>query len=82
MNWVWFILIGLTAGFLAGAFVKGHGFGFVGNLIVGLVGGVLGGFIFGLLGLGANNLLGSLICAFVGAVVLLLIVGFIRRRGG
>lgn len=81
MSFVWFILIGLAAGFLAGAVVKGHGFGLLGNLIVGVVGGLLGGFIFGLLGISANNLLGSLICAFVGAVVLLVLISFIKRKG-
>ena len=81
MNWLWFIIIGLVAGFLAGAVVKGHGFGLLGNLIVGVIGSVLGGFIFGLLGLGANNLLGALICAFVGAVVLLLLIGFVKGKG-
>jgi uncharacterized membrane protein YeaQ/YmgE (transglycosylase-associated protein family) len=82
MNWLWFILIGLTAGFLAGAVVKGHGFGILGNLVVGVIGALLGGFLFGLLGLGPNNLLGVLISAFVGAVVLLLLIGFIKRKGG
>ena len=81
MNFVWFILIGLAAGFLAGAVVKGHGFGLLGNLVVGVVGAVLGGFIFGLLGISANTLLGSLVCAFVGAVVLLMLIGFIKRKG-
>ncbi len=81
MNWLWFILIGLTAGFLAGAVVKGHGFGILGNLVVGVIGALLGGFLFGVLGLGPNNLLGVLISAFVGAVVLLLLIGFIKRKG-
>lgn len=81
MNVVWFILIGLVAGFLAGAVVKGHGFGIIGNIIVGIVEAVLGGFIFSAVGLVATNLLGSLICAFGGAVVLLIIVGFIKRKG-
>jgi uncharacterized membrane protein YeaQ/YmgE (transglycosylase-associated protein family) len=82
MNWIWFIIIGLVAGFLAGAVVKGHGFGLLGNLIVGVIGALLGGFLFGLLGLAANNLLGELICAFVGAVVLLVLIGFVKRKGG
>lgn len=82
MNWLWFILIGLAAGFLAGAVVKGHGFGLLGNLIVGVIGAVLGGFLFGLLGLSANNLIGELICAFVGAVVLLLLIGVATRKRG
>ena len=77
MNWLWFILIGLAAGFLAGAVVKGHGFGLFGNLIVGVIGALLGGFIFGLLGIAATSLLGALICAFVGAVVLLFLLKFV-----
>lgn len=81
MNWVWFIIIGLVAGFLAGAVVKGHGFGLLGNLIVGVIGAILGGFLFGLLGMAATNLLGNLISAFVGAVVLLVLIGFVKRKG-
>jgi uncharacterized membrane protein YeaQ/YmgE (transglycosylase-associated protein family) len=81
MNLLWFIIIGLVAGFLAGAVVKGHGFGLLGNLIVGVIGAILGGFLFGLLGIGAYNLIGDLISAFVGAVVLLLLIGFIKRKG-
>ena len=81
MNWLWFILIGLAAGFLAGAVVKGHGFGWLGNLVVGVVGALLGGFIFGLLGIATTNLLGALICAFLGAVVLLILIGFVKRKG-
>ena len=80
-NWIWFIIIGLVAGFLAGAVVKGHGFGLIGNLIVGVIGAVLGGFIFSLLGIATTNVLGALICAFVGAVVLLVLIGFVKRRG-
>ena len=81
MNWLWFIIIGLVAGFLAGAVVKGHGFGILGNLIVGVIGAVLGGFIFGLLGISASNLMGALVCAFFGAVVLLVLLGFVGRKG-
>lgn len=80
-HWLWFILIGLAAGFLAGTVVKGHGFGLAGNLVVGVIGALLGGFLFGLLGLSAVSLVGKLICAFVGAVVLLVLLKFIKRRG-
>jgi uncharacterized membrane protein YeaQ/YmgE (transglycosylase-associated protein family) len=79
MNFVWFILIGLCAGWLAGQFMKGRGFGVVGNLIVGVVGAVLGGFLFGLFGLSSSSLLGALITATVGAVVLLFHIGLIKK---
>ena len=74
MNWLWFIIIGLVAGFLAGVVVKGRGFGMLGNLVVGVIGAVLGGWLFGVLNInisGIPPLLINLIVAFVGAVVLL-----------
>ncbi len=80
MNWIWFILIGLAAGFLAGTVVKGHGFGIIGNIIVGIIGAVLGGFLFRLLGLSATGKIGSLLCAFVGAIVLLFLLKFVKGK--
>jgi uncharacterized membrane protein YeaQ/YmgE (transglycosylase-associated protein family) len=79
MNIVWFLLIGLVAGWLAGQLMKGRGFGLIGNLVVGVVGAVLGGFLFQLLGLTAGGLIGSLVTAVVGAVVLLFVVGLIKK---
>lgn len=81
MNLLWFILIGLAAGFLAGAVMKGHGFGLLGNLIVGVIGALLGGFLLGLLGIYTAGMIGNLISAFIGAVVLLVLIGFIKRKG-
>lgn len=80
MNFVWFILIGIAAGWLAGQIMKGGGFGILGDLIVGVVGALLGGWLFGILGIGAGGgLIGSLIVATIGAVVLLLLLRLIRR---
>lgn len=80
-KWLWFILIGLAAGFLAGLVVKGHGFGVIGNIIVGVIGALLGGFVFGLLGLSTTGKMGELICAFVGAIVLLFLLKFVKGKG-
>ena len=79
MDIVWFLLIGLTAGWLAGQLMKGGGFGVVGDIVVGVIGAILGGFLFGLLGLSATGLLGSLITATVGAVVLIAGLRAIKR---
>ena len=80
MEVVWFVLIGIAAGWLAGQFVKGGGFGLIGDLVIGVVGALLGGFIFSSLGIGAGSgLLGSLIVATVGAVVLLLLIRLLKR---
>jgi uncharacterized membrane protein YeaQ/YmgE (transglycosylase-associated protein family) len=79
MELLWFLLIGLLAGWLAGLFVKGSGFGLIGDMIVGCIGALVGGFLFGLLGLTAAGLLGSLIMATVGAVVFLAIVRTLKK---
>ena len=79
MDLVWFLLIGGVAGWLAGVFMKGRGFGVVVNIVVGIVGAVLGGFLFGLLRIATGGLIGSLITAFVGAVVLLFVVSKLKK---
>jgi len=79
MNLLFFLLIGLVAGWLAGQIMKGAGFGLVGNLIVGVIGAFIGGFIFDTLGIAAYGMIGSLIAALVGAIVLLWIVGLVKK---
>jgi uncharacterized membrane protein YeaQ/YmgE (transglycosylase-associated protein family) len=80
MNWLLFLLIGLVAGWLAGKIVKGKGFGFIGNLVVGVVGALLGGWLFDLLNLPQGGLVLSLIAALVGAIILLWLVGLIFKK--
>ncbi|MCL1490422.1 MAG: GlsB/YeaQ/YmgE family stress response membrane protein [Pseudanabaena sp. Salubria-1] len=72
MSFIWFILIGLAAGWLAGQLMRGGGFGLVGDIVVGVIGALLGGFLFSTFGVSTGGgLLGSLIVATIGAVVLL-----------
>jgi uncharacterized membrane protein YeaQ/YmgE (transglycosylase-associated protein family) len=80
MEFVWFILIGLVAGWLAGQLMKGGGFGVIGDIIVGVLGAVIGGFLFSKLGASAGGgLIGSIIVATIGAVVLIFILRLIKR---
>jgi len=79
MNILVFLLIGIIAGWLAGKIMKGKGFGLAGNLVVGVVGALIGGFIFDAVGIVAAGFWGSLIAALVGALVLLWIVGLIKK---
>jgi uncharacterized membrane protein YeaQ/YmgE (transglycosylase-associated protein family) len=79
MHIIWFLIIGAIAGWLAGKIMKGKGFGLLGNLVIGIVGAFIGGFLFRLVGLAAYGLFGSLIMALVGAIVLLWIVGLIKK---
>lgn len=79
MNFIWYIIIGLLAGFVAGKLMRGGGFGLLVNLIVGLIGGVLGGWVFGLLGITAGGILGSLVTSVIGAVLLLWIISLFKH---
>ena len=67
---IWWILIGLLAGWIAGTISRGRGFGCLANIILGLVGAVIGGWIFTKLGIVFLGFFGSLAAAVVGAVVL------------
>ena len=80
MDFLWFLIIGAVAGWLAGLVMKGGGFGLLINIIVGIVGGVIGGWVFGLLGLEWGGLIGSLVTAFVGAIILLYIANLVRKK--
>jgi uncharacterized membrane protein YeaQ/YmgE (transglycosylase-associated protein family) len=79
MEFLWFILIGIAAGWLAGQLMKGGGYGLIGDLIVGVIGALLGGWLFGLVGISATGRIGALITATVGAIVLILLLRLIRR---
>ncbi|MGA2498243.1 MAG: GlsB/YeaQ/YmgE family stress response membrane protein [Tepidisphaeraceae bacterium] len=80
MDFLWFLIIGVLAGWIGGLLMKGRGFGCLGNLVVGIIGAIVGGWIFRHLGLTASGLTGALLTAVAGAVVLLWIVGLIKRR--
>lgn len=80
MGFVWFIIIGILAGFVAGKLMRGGGFGILVNLVVGIIGAVLGGWVFGLLGITTTGIIGSLITATVGAIILLWLISLFQRR--
>lgn len=76
---IW-LIIGAVAGFLAGVIVKGYGFGVVGNIVVGIVGAFIASLLFPRLGFfPSGDILGQIISATIGAVVLLVLIGLIRR---
>ncbi len=80
MEFVWFILVGLVAGWLAGVLMKGGGFGVIGDISIGVLGALLGGFLFRSLGVSlGGGLLGSIVVATVGAIVLIFILRLIKR---
>ena len=76
---IW-LALGALSGWLAGILVKGYGFGLFGNVIVGIIGAFVGGWLFSQFGASAGGgLVGSIITSVVGGVVLLLLLGFIRK---
>ncbi len=74
-----FLLIGAIAGWLAGLVVRGGGFGLLGNIVVGIVGAFISGWLLPGLNLGLTGIIGSIIYAAIGAIILLLIILVIKR---
>jgi uncharacterized membrane protein YeaQ/YmgE (transglycosylase-associated protein family) len=79
MSLLWFLIIGLIAGFLAGKIMNGSGYGLIGDLVIGIVGAIIGGWVFGLLGIATYGLIGALVTALIGALLLIFIVRMIKR---
>ena len=80
MNVLWFLLVGVIAGWLAGVLVKGGGFGLIGDLVVGIIGALIGGLFFsGLAGFAGGGLPGSILVATLGAVLLLVVLRVLKR---
>ena len=77
---LWWMLVGLIAGWLAGKVMSGGGYGVIVDIILGMLGGILGGWLFGKMGISlGGGLSGSIVVAFVGAVVLVGITRLLKR---
>lgn len=74
---LWWLVVGLIAGFLASVVMRGGGYGIVGDIIVGIIGAFIGGFLMSLLGIGSSGVIWSIIVAFIGACVLIAILRLI-----
>jgi uncharacterized membrane protein YeaQ/YmgE (transglycosylase-associated protein family) len=76
------LVVGIIAGWLAGHFVRGTGFGLVADLFIGIVGALIGNWLLPQLGihLGAG-IVAAIVSATIGAIILLLVLGLLRRRG-
>ncbi|MHA6205689.1 GlsB/YeaQ/YmgE family stress response membrane protein [Dyella soli] len=77
-----FLLVGAIAGWLAGLIVRGFGFGLIGNIVVGIIGAFLAGWLLPMLGLSftmVSPLVTSIVYALIGAIILLAIIGVVKR---
>jgi len=82
MDIIIFLAIGAIAGWLAGLIFKGGGYGLLWNIIIGIVGGVIGGWLLGpfLTGIFGEGIIGGIVTAVVGAIILLWIASLISKK--
>jgi uncharacterized membrane protein YeaQ/YmgE (transglycosylase-associated protein family) len=79
MGLIYWIVVGLVAGWLAGKVMKGSGYGALVDIVLGILGGV-GGWVFGMLGIWpGGGIIGSIIVAFIGAVILVWITRLLKK---
>ncbi|MEE4217986.1 MAG: GlsB/YeaQ/YmgE family stress response membrane protein [Xanthomonadales bacterium] len=72
------LIVGGVAGWLAGIIMKGQGQGVLMNIVVGVIGGFIGGIVFSLVGINSTNIIGSVVTATVGAIILLWIANKLK----
>ncbi len=80
MDFLWFLLIGAAAGWLAGQLMKSNSGDLLTNVIVGVIGSLLGGWLVPMLGFMPAGLLGALLTATLGACLLIAILRFVKSR--
>ena len=81
MGLLWWIIVGVIAGWATGKIMKGSGYGFLLDMVLGLVGAVIGGHIAVALGISpAGGMLYTILIAIVGAVILVFLFRLITGR--
>jgi uncharacterized membrane protein YeaQ/YmgE (transglycosylase-associated protein family) len=75
---VW-LVVGGIAGWIAGLIMKGRGFGIGGDIVIGIIGAALGSWLLGKLGIFAPGIVGAILTAVIGAVILLIGVSLVKR---
>ena len=76
---IWWIIVGLIAGWAAGKIMKGGGYGVVADIVLGILGAIIGGWVVGMLGLGGGGMIWSILVAILGAVLLIWLTRLIKR---
>jgi uncharacterized membrane protein YeaQ/YmgE (transglycosylase-associated protein family) len=77
---IWWIIVGLIAGWAAGKIMKGRGYGPLMDIVLGMVGAVVGGWIFNTLGIyPAGGIVASIVVAIVGAILLIWLSRVLKR---
>jgi uncharacterized membrane protein YeaQ/YmgE (transglycosylase-associated protein family) len=76
---LYYILLGLVAGWLAARLLKEKQIGLLGSMVVGVVGAIIGAYVFEFLGISYGGIIGNLLSALVGAIILIYIIRAVRR---
>lgn len=76
---IWWIIVGLIAGWAAGKIMKGGGYGVIADILLGIVGGIIGGWVVGFLGFATGGLIWSILVAILGAVILIWLTRLIKK---
>lgn len=77
---IYTLIVGALAGWLAGFIRQGYGFGLLGNIVIGILGAFLGSWLFRQMGVSiGTGLVNHIITAVIGALVLLFLIGLVRR---
>ena len=75
------LFVGAVAGWLSGLIMKGYGFGFIGNVVVGIVGALIASFVLPMLGISiGGGIVASILHATLGAILLLFVIGVITKK--
>jgi uncharacterized membrane protein YeaQ/YmgE (transglycosylase-associated protein family) len=81
MSILWWIIVGLIAGWITGKLMKGSGYGALMDIVVGIVGALIGGFIMRSVGFaGSGGMIYTIVVAVIGAVILTLLIRLITGR--
>ena len=81
MSILWWIIVGLIAGWITGKLMKGSGYGALMDIVVGIVGALIGGFIMRSAGFaGSGGMIYTIVVAVIGAVILTLLIRLITGR--
>ena len=76
---IWWVIVGLIAGWAAGKLMQGGGYGAAMDIVLGIVGAVVGGWLMSLVGIQAGGLVGTIIVAIIGAVLLIWIARLLKK---
>jgi uncharacterized membrane protein YeaQ/YmgE (transglycosylase-associated protein family) len=78
-NLIWWLVVGLIAGWAAGKIMKGGGYGTVMDIVLGIIGAVVGGWVMSVVGINAGGFIGTILVAILGAVILIWITRLLKK---